>query len=326
MSSVPMIDVHMHIYETKSAGDWQKASYEIWEYGARPASVRFSRSSGDLAEAERAMAAAGYDYAVSVNLFGVELARGEAIAALPPELTSEARQRAIDEIDATMPDRLRGFNRWACDVVGQSGRILPLIALDPWVQGPEDNAAHLRELAERHGARGVKLHPVVQRFAPNDPRLAPSYRTCIEMGLVVLAHSGTAKGDTQYAEPRAFADLARAWPDLKLILAHLGGGSWRQTRELATSFPHLSFDCCEIIEWTGASNAPTAQELARLIRDIGSHRVMLGTDFPWYDLDRTVERVMDLPILAREEKEAILGANAARLLGLGTSLERRAKR
>jgi hypothetical protein len=235
----------MHIYETKSAGDWQKAAYEIWEYGPKPPSVEFSRSSGDLADAERAMAAAGYGYAVSVNLFSVELARGEAIAALPPGLTPADRQHALAEIDATVPERLRAFNR---------------------------------------------------------------------------------KGSTQYAEPRAFAELARAWPDLRLILAHLGGGSWRQTRELARAFPHLSFECCEIIEWTGAANAPTAEELARLIRDIGAHRVMLGTDFPWYDLDRTVERVMEPPLLAREEKEAILGANAARLLGLDGPPKPRAAR
>ena len=318
MSRSPVVDVHMHIYETKRSGDWQKAAYQIWEYGPRPPSVDFSRASGDLADAERAMTAAGYDYAVSVNLFGVELARGEALADLPQELSPAERQRALTEIDASMPERLRAFNRWACDVVGRSGRILPFVALDPSAQSPEENASHLRDLAEHHGARGVKLHPVVQGFLPNDPRLAQSYRTCVEMGLTVLAHSGTAKGPAQYAEPRAFADLARDWPDLKLILAHLGGGSWRQTLELARAFPNLHFDCCEIIEWTGAANAPTAAELARLIRDVGPQRVLLGTDFPWYDLDRTLERLMALPLLAREEKEAIAGANAARLLGLAT--------
>src|SRR5437899_1213455 len=106
-----------------------------------------------------------------------------------------------------MPERLRAFNRWACDVTSQSGRIIPFVALDPWAQSPEENVTHLRELAERHRVRGVKLHPAVQRFVPNDPRLALTYRTCVEMGLVVLAHSGTAKESTQYAEPRAFADL-----------------------------------------------------------------------------------------------------------------------
>src|SRR5262249_38002998 len=157
-----------------------------------PPSVRFSRYSGDLADAERAMTAAGYEYAVSVNLFGVELARAEAVAALPDELSGADRERAIAEIDATIPDRLRAFNRWACDVVGKSGRILPFVAMDPWAMGPDENAAHLQQLALRHGARGIKLHPVVQRFMPNDVRMAPVYRTCVDLGLVALAHSGTA--------------------------------------------------------------------------------------------------------------------------------------
>jgi predicted TIM-barrel fold metal-dependent hydrolase len=43
---------------------------------------------------------------------------------------------------------------------------------------------------------------------------------------------------------------------------------------------------------------------------------MMGTDFPWYGLDDTVEHVSRLPLLSREEKAAILGANAARLFRL----------
>lgn len=316
MAKPPVVDVHMHIYESRTSGEWQKASYEIWEYGERPATVRFSRYSGDVDDALRAMAEAGYDHAVAVNLFGVDLTRAEAIAGLPAGLQGADRARAVAEIDATMAERLRAFNRWACDVAARTRRIIPFVAVDPWAMSPEDNAAHLRELAERHGARGIKLHPIVQRFEPGDPRMEPVYRTCVELGLVVLSHSGTAKGPTQYAEPRAFGRLLRQHPDLTLVLAHLGGGSWRQTLEVARAFPGVWFDCCEIIEWLGAPKAPTGAQLARLIQEIGPGRVMLGTDFPWYDLDRTVERVMDLPLLAREEKEAILGANALRLLGL----------
>ncbi len=37
---------------------------------------------------------------------------------------------------------------------------------------------------------------------------------------------------------------------------------------------------------------------------------------PWWDPIDCVERVMGLPLLAREEKEAILGENAVRLLGI----------
>ena len=53
-----------------------------------------------------------------------------------------------------------------------------------------------------------------------------------------------------------------------------------------------------------------------MIRNVGPHRVMMGSDFPWYDLDHTVDRVMSLPVLSEEEKSGILGSNAVRILGL----------
>jgi predicted TIM-barrel fold metal-dependent hydrolase len=310
-----MIDAHMHIYESKAAGERQKAGYQIWEYGAKPG-VSFSCYSGDVADVVIAMRQAGYAHAVSVNLFAVDLARDDAIAALPHEVEGAERAKAIAEIDATMGDRLRAFNLWACRVARTHPEITPYVAVDPSALSPEDNVAHLRELAERHGARGVKLHPVVQRFSPDDPRMLPIYHACVELGLVVLSHSGAAKGPTPYAEPRLFAQVLRRFPDLTLVLAHLGGGSWRQTVELSRAFPNVCFDCCEILEWTGAPNAPTDEQLARLIKEVGPDRVMLGTDFPWYDLDRTVERVMALPLLSQDEKEGILGTNAIRILRL----------
>ena len=311
MAGPIVIDAHMHIYETKAAGEQQKAGYEIWEYGTK-AGVPFSRYGGDVDDVVTAMRQAGYAHAVSVNLFAADLAREEALAALPPDAD---RARAGAEIDAALGDRLRTFNWWACDVARTHPEITPYVAVDPWVLSAEANVAHLREVEPR-GARGVKLHPVVQRFSPDDPRMLPIYRACVELGLTVLSHSGTAKGATQYAEPRAFAEVFRKFPDLTVVLAHLGGGSWRQTAELARVFPNVYFDCCEIVEWTGAANAPTDEQLARLIREVGPHRVMLGTDFPWYDLDHTVERVMALPLLSREEKEGLLGANAIRILHL----------
>ncbi len=42
----------------------------------------------------------------------------------------------------------------------------------------------------------------------------------------------------------------------------------------------------------------------------------MGSDFPWYDLDRTIEQVMALPLLSNEEKEGMLGAYAEQALGL----------
>jgi len=294
------IDVHMHLYRTKRDGAREKEEYEIWEYGPKP-DVVFSRFDGDVDDALEAMRVAGFARAVVANLFATALL-DDADRAAGAEGWAEA---------------LIESNRWVCRLAAEHPELTAFVAMDPGVLGGDEAAAHLREMAEGHGARGVKLHPVLGGYMPGDPRMDPVYRTCVELGLSVLSHTGSDREDAGFAEPRSFAPVLAAHPDLVLVLAHLGGASWKQTADVARAYPQAAFDLCEIIEWTGAPSAPTREELAHLIAQVGPERVMLGTDFPWYDLGRTVDLVMGLPGLSVEEREGILGANAARILRLG---------
>ena len=299
MPDLPRIDCHMHLYPSKAAGRHDKASYQIWEYGEK-GDVVFSNFDGDIEDAEAAMSRAGFSHAVIANLFAIDL------------LEDDLRSANTDD----QAEHLMAFNRWACDLAAKRGHITVFAAADPTVLGGDAGAAHLRDMVVNHGARGIKIHPVVQQFLPDDPRMHAIYRSCTELDIAVLSHSGSARGSVQFGEPKAFARLMSAFPDLRLVLAHLGGGSWRQTTEFALAFPQVYFDLCEIIAWTGAPNAPSVNELALMIEAIGPDRVMLGTDFPWYDLDVTADRVMDLPFLSEEQRLAMLGANAARILRL----------
>ena len=293
------VDVHMHLYRSKDAGRREKEEYEIWEYGPNP-DVVFSRFDGDVDDALEAMRVAGFSHAVVANLFATTLL-DERDRAAGPERWAE---------------RLIESNRWACELAAEHPALTAFVAMDPGVLGDDEAASHLREMAEGHGARGIKLHPVLGGYMPDDPRLDAVYRTCVELGLSVLSHTGSDREGAGYAEPRSFTPVLAANPGLVLVLAHLGGANWKQTADLARAYPQAVFDLCEIVEWTGAPSAPTAEELGHVIAEIGSERVMLGTDFPWYDLDRTVDLVMALPGLSVGERESILGANAARILHL----------
>jgi predicted TIM-barrel fold metal-dependent hydrolase len=47
---------------------------------------------------------------------------------------------------------------------------------------------------------------------------------------------------------------------------------------------------------------------------VGVEKVMMGSDFPWYSILHTVERVHELPLLTEEHKNLILGGNAQEFL------------
>ena len=315
MAQPVIVDSHMHIYQSRVQGLQEKQDYEIWEYGSKT-DVRYSSYGGDVEDALKAINEAGATHGVLVNLFAARFARRDAIAELPEGLDEAQKEQALVGIDATMGERLQKFNGWLCDEAEAHSELVPFIAIDPWALSADEAKAHLREMVDHHGARGVKVHPVLQQFSMGDQRMMPVYETCVEMGVPIIAHAGPARGDQQYAEPKAFAEVLVAFPELTLVLAHLGGGAWGQALQIAQTFPNACFDCSEIMEWTGGSNAPTDRELAQLISDVGPERVMMGSDFPWYDIDHNVERVMNLPLLSREQKEEMLGSNAMRIFGL----------
>jgi uncharacterized protein len=314
MSGPLKIDTHIHLYPSGAEGEWWKSGYEIWEYGERDG-VHFSQGTGTPDETVAVLDRGGFAHGVVMNLFSADLFRQQYESALPRDMDVAERAPALAEFDATVAERYMAWNRWLMDTLAEVPTLSGFVAMDPSVLSPERNVEHLREMAER-GARGVKLHPVVQKFEANDPRMHPVYQACVEMGLTVLSHTGPARGGEPFAEVTAFAPMLAGFPRLTVLLAHLGGGKWRDTPDIARAFPNVAFDLSEIIEWLGAPNAPTAEELGQLIRGIGPDRVVLGSDYPWYEPTHTAELVLSLPILSQAEKNAILGENAARILRL----------
>ena len=68
------------------------------------------------------------------------------------------------------------------------------------------------------GLRGVKFHPSLQAFAPDDPRYWPIFAACQEHGLLALFHTGTSGIGARLPAARASASTSRTrsswtrWP------------------------------------------------------------------------------------------------------------------
>ena len=129
--------------------------------------------------------------------------------------------------------------------------------------------------------------------------------------MILVAHAGRDPLDRQevFGTPQRFAAMAASYPDLKLVLAHLGGlRMWDDVRRHLLSLDGaLYFDTAYVSFYIGP------KEMGDLIRDIGPQRVIFGSDYPWEESGRAAEIIRGLD-LSRAEEESIFFRNAATLL------------
>lgn len=301
------IDTHLHVYADPEQGLREIAGFPIVEYGARD-DVDFLRGvGGSVEQALDALAEGGFDHAAMLGSFELP------DYPLPP---GGARHWPDPIAHPELRDDLAAYNRWLCDIGAEHPALLPFVTANPAVMASDDAREHLAEAFGDWGARGMKLHPIAIHTFPDDPGLRGVYDAAEEARAPIVFHSGPDRRGFGWAEPERFASIARERPGLRIVLAHLGGGSFGRIATFAREFPGVHFDLSEIVNWAGGSLAPTAGELVDIVRAVGVERVLLGSDFPWYHPARVAELVEGLPRLGPAEKAAILGENAARLIGL----------
>ena len=129
--------------------------------------------------------------------------------------------------------------------------------------------------------------------------------------MILLFHAGKVPEDLPefFGTPDRFARMVERHPDLKVVLAHLGGYEmWEGVREhLMPSGENVYFDTAYV------STRLSPMEMEGLIKEIGADRVLFGTDYPWTDQAEEVELICGMD-LSRKELDMILEGNAKKLL------------
>lgn len=176
-------------------------------------------------------------------------------------------------------------------------RIIPFCRVDPAV-----GAERAMDRAHAGGARGLKLHPVAQRFAPESDACVHAVRHAADLGWPVLFHAGFG------ARPLgpAFAALLEQVPTARVILAHGGRGDHRSLAAVAARYPHVVFD-------TSIAALPD-------LATIPPERVVFGSDRPYGDHAQALHLVGAAAWVAGWDEVAlrgVLGGNLMRLLGDG---------
>ena len=169
------------------------------------------------------------------------------------------------------------------------------------------------------GLKGVKLHPSLQAFAPNEERHWPLYERCQDLGLIVLFHTGTSGiGAGQpggqgirldFARPIWLDAPAAAFPDLKILAAHFGY-PWHL--ELLAMALHKTNIYIDISGW-----APRYIP-AEVLRDMKGRlqdQFLFGSDYPFISPQRSLDELQTLGI-PEPVLQKLLVDNGRKLLAL----------
>ena len=229
---------------------------------------------------------------------------------IPPRMdgTVEALKQASQQVGighsvinsvATTAHQVSSINRYiAATVAENSGRMTGLGTLHPDSEDPERDIDQILSL----GLKGIKLHPEIQGFCIDDPRILRFFEIAGER-LPFLLHLGDKRYDK--SNPNRMKKVLESFPHVRFIGAHFAGWSiWEDATYELKGYDNLVADS------SSSLYAISPEKAVELIHAFGAERILFGTDYPLMSPVEEMERFDRLELTA-QEREKILWRNAA---------------
>jgi predicted TIM-barrel fold metal-dependent hydrolase len=318
MKGYMIVDAHLHCFRSREAAKLALGAFPF-----------FSDYTGTVDDALMCIRKTAMTKAIMVNTIPLAYMWDSAVRKLPADLTKEQRQEKEEGICETLLDRLARLNAWSCEMGREHPELVPTITLDP-ILSAEALRREVVDKVKNGGAKGIKLHPPIGRYYPNDERMWPAYQAASDMGIPVVFHCGPhphpddPKVTVEYARPGHFEPLVERFPKLSVILGHMGvgpGPDWKALIEpyyqevLALAkkgYPNLHLDASECVSDAMGGHGLSDDQIVELIKAIGPDHVLFGSDFPVYDPAIVIGKIMSYPFTDKE-KRLILGENCVAL-------------
>ncbi|WP_237700655.1 amidohydrolase family protein [Janibacter sp. HTCC2649] len=166
------------------------------------------------------------------------------------------------------------------------------------------------------GARVFKSHIQVGDYDPRDPLLDPVWGQLEDAGTPIVIHCGSGPDAGRFTGPGPVAEVLRRFPQLQLVIAHMGAPEYSEFLDLAEDHDRVHLDTTMAFHDFMEQLAPfPVAERGRLVA-LGD-RILFGSDFPNipYPYEEAVAAVVGLD-LGDGWLRAVLHDNGARMFGL----------
>ena len=199
-------------------------------------------------------------------------------------------------------------------------------------RGVKNAIWELEYWVKEKGARIFKFYPPEDTYI-NDPDLWPFYTKAEELRIVLDIHTGFSwvpPGKSKYALPILLDDVARDFPELKIVAFHMGYPYCDDLNMVALGHPNV-YPCLSLlIPWALSAPRKFARIIGEALRFVGPERIIWGTDYAGFgvqiaaavrglrdfQIPEDMQRDYGYPAITDEDRRKIFGGNLARLIGI----------
>lgn len=205
----------------------------------------------------------------------------------------------------THPDRLVGF-----------------AGIDPTRR--DEALAEIRRAKSELGMRGLTIAPSAQNFHPMHSDAMAVYDEACSLGMPIVFHQGlhnVPASKMEYSRPALLDDVAREFPTLRIVVAHLGYPWVDEAIVLLGKHTHVYADISGLLHrpWQAYNALLSAYHYGVI------DKLLFGSDFPYTSATTCIEALYsinhlchgtNLPTIPREKLRGIVERDTLRLMGI----------
>jgi predicted TIM-barrel fold metal-dependent hydrolase len=273
----------------------------------------------------------------SPSQLGQDLPRGPGRVAVPSDLPLDPESAAAGahrHLEASRPVDaaiVLGFksaylgaeipNTLVADYVRRyPDKLIGFAGVDP--ADPGQAVADVKRARKDLGLRGVGVAPCAQDYHPTDTRAMRVYELAAELDMPLMFHPGIHMATAcklEYAQPVLLDEVAREFPDVKIIIAHMGYPWVTETVALLAKHANLYSD----ISWLLHHPWEAYQALLGAFHHHVMEKLLFGSGFPYTHAAHCIEALYSinhlvqgtsLPTIPREQLRGIVERDALELL------------
>jgi predicted TIM-barrel fold metal-dependent hydrolase len=214
-------------------------------------------------------------------------------------------------------------NQYVSDYVRRfPQKLIGFAGIDPTEKAAADEVRAARNDLQ---LRGVTVSPANQDFHPTDSRAMRVYSEAEKLGMPVLVHPGSQLNEhskLEYGRPYLFDEVARSFPQLRIVIAQLGQPWVDETILMLGKHPNVFADVSGLLRrpWQAYNSLVSAYEYGVI------DKLLFGSDFPYTNATECIETLYsinqlaqgtNLPVVPREALRGIVERDTLALLGLG---------